>query len=130
MIAPLENALGDVHNKDIAAIWVQVYGCLPDTEVGKGLLVCKTFGKILPPLVKDITLSSPVLDQAFLQSLAFKFPNLESFIVYQEYNDNNPGVDWSQVVMPHLQHLDLKLLPIAFHRVQHDQYSKPQALGP
>ena len=112
MTAPLENALGDVHNKDIAAIWAQVYGCLPDTEVGKGLLVCKTFGKILPPLIKDITLSSPVLDQAFVESLAFRFPNLENFMVYQEYNDSNPLVDWSQVVMPHLQHLDLNYCPL------------------
>ena len=112
MTAPLENALGEVHNKDIAAIWAQVYGCLPDTEVGKGLLVCKTFGKIRPPLIKDITLSSPVLVQAFVESLAFRFPNLESFIVYQEYNDSNPVVDWSQVVMPHLQHLDLNYCPL------------------
>ena len=27
--------------------------------------------------------------------------------MYQEYDDNSPVVDWSQVVMPHLQHLDL-----------------------
>ncbi len=112
MTVPLEKTLGDIHNKDIAAIWVQIYGCLHDTEVGKGLLVCKTFGKILPPLVKDITLSSPVLDQGLLSSLAFRFPNLESFIVYQEYDDNNSVVDWSQVVMPHLQHLDLNYSPL------------------
>ncbi len=112
MTAPLENALGDVHNKDIAAIWVQVYGCLRDTEVGKGLLVCKTFGKSLPPLIKDVTLSLPVLDQTYVESLAFRFPNLEGLTVYHEYDDNNPVVDWSQVVMPHLQHLDLNYCPL------------------
>lgn len=76
MAALPEKALGDVHSKDIAAIWVKIYGCLRDTEVGKGLLVCKTSGKILAPLVKDITLSSPVLDQELLSSLACMFHTL------------------------------------------------------
>jgi len=47
-----------------------------------------------------------------VESLAFRFPNLEGLTVYHEYDDNNPVVDWSQVVMPHLQHLDLNYCPL------------------
>lgn len=104
---PLEEALGDVHSQDIGAIWAKLYGYLDDKTVGKALLVCKMFCRIMPSLVKEIALSSPVLDPELLASLALKYSNLKTFLAYQDYDNYNPVLDWSKIVWPHLQELDL-----------------------
>ena len=113
----MHHTLADVHNNDIAAIWVKVYSCLRDEEVRRGMLVCKTFEKLLPSQVKDVTYCSPeprgASNQARLRDLEHSFHSLASFTVYQEHDDHNPVVDWSQVVLPHPRHLDLIYCPLS-----------------
>lgn len=120
----MQHTLADVHHDEIAAIWLNVYRSLRSKVVGRGMLVCKTFEKLLPPLVKEITLFSSeisrsdtkishILDQDLLSDLAHKFHSITSLTIYQEYDDHNPVVDWSQVVLPHLQQLDLNYCPLS-----------------
>ena len=117
----MQRTLADVHEDEIAAIWLNVYRSLQSKVVGRGMLVCKAFEKLLPPLVKEITLSSPeysrsdtkvshILDQDLL---AHKFHSITSLTIYQEHDDHNPVVDWSQVVLPQLQQLDLNYCPLS-----------------
>ena len=37
---------------------------------------------------------------------------MKSLIIYQENDDYNPVVDWSQVCLPQLQQLDLNYCPL------------------
>ncbi len=77
------------------------------------MVVCKAFQKHLPPLITEITYSSPVLSQQSFERLASTFTNLETFIVYQNQCGYDPPVlDWSKVWLPHLQHLDLNYCPM------------------
>ena len=77
-----------------------------------GMFVCKAFKQLLSPLITEITYSEPVLDQLSLERLANTFTNLKCFIVYQEYDDHLPLLDWSAVCLPHLEHLDLNYCPL------------------
>lgn len=63
----------------------------------------------VPVGVKKLTLSEDdgFLDQATLESLASKNPDLSSLDFFSEFDDEQPGVDWSRISLPKLQSLDL-----------------------
>lgn len=105
-------SLADVGSDTVASLWVKIYACLPDEEIGRSLLVCKAFKDFLPPLIKEINYSEPHLTQKSFERLATTFANLEKLSIHQEYDDDLPMLDWSKVRLPLLRDLLLACCPV------------------
>ena len=104
-------SLADVTSETVAGLWTKIYSNLRTAEVGRGMLVCKSFLGFLPPLIKSIDWTYPPLDQKTFERFAKTYRNLEQLSIEQEYDDDLPMLDWSKVSFPHLTYLSLSCSP-------------------
>ncbi len=92
-----ELSLADVASDTVAALWVTIYTSLNDAEVGRSLLVCKTFKDLLSPLISAVKYSSPNLNQQSFDRLCKTFSQLQKLHIRQKYDDDLDILDWSSV---------------------------------
>ena len=111
MVSSAVLSLADVTSETIAALWTKIYGNLRSDEVGRGMLVCKSFHELLPPLITSIDSEPPRTQESF-ERFAKTYRHLEDISFQQDYDDDVQPLDWSKVSFPNLTSLTLSCCPV------------------
>lgn len=106
MVSSAVLSLADVTSETVAALWAKIYGNLRSEEVGRGMLVCKSFHELLPPLITSIDSEPPRTQESF-ERFAKTYRHLRDICFEQEYDDDLEALDWSKVSFPNLTSLTL-----------------------